>query len=223
VTARRSDKAVDDAFDPATLSQFGQKYLELVYANWFETVRTLRRTVLLCIAAVLSFLLLDNSSGELNLGLIKTSDASAASTLLPAVTSFLLFEAIDLTVASFYYQDITAALMRKLYPSIYRNDLELLLAPPASFAWGAGTAESLSPPPQGTGKLDGVREWTGGLLVAAVILGVIGFLVYAYLSLYGSDQTNFFVVTASLAFTLFNVLRGGIQIADSWQEIGSHG
>ena len=210
--------AVDDAFDPATLEQVGQKYLELASANWFETVRTLRRTVLLCIATVLSFLLLDNSGGELNLGLLKTNNASAASTLLPAVTSFLLFEAIDLTVTSFYYEDVMSALMEKLYPSLYRNDLELLLTPPASFAWGAGTRESLSPPSRGTDKLDQFREWIGRVVTTAIVLGVLGFLVYAYLSLYGNEQTNFFVVTASLVFTAFNLLRCGIQVVDSWQD-----
>jgi hypothetical protein len=202
---------INEGFPKDIADEFGQKYLEMLYANWSEMVRTLRRTILFSVVLMTGFLLLDHAkAAEIALGPLKTTNIAAVLTLIPAVTSFLLFEAIDLTIAGGYYGDAASALMKKLYPSVYENDLEMLLEPTTTFAWGIGFTAGIMPRPEG--KLGKFRAGTALGIAFAVVGGVLAFLVYAYAVLYGSSHANVFAVTASLVFAAFNVARACIEI-----------
>lgn len=208
---------VEDAFQGTTRDEFGQKYLELLYGNWSEMARTLRRTVLLSVLMVISFLLLDHAkSAELAVGPLKTDNVAAVLTVLPAATSFFLFEAIDLTLAGSYYRDVANAVIKNLYPSVYKNHLQLLLMPGTTFAWGAGFEANLAP--RGSGKIAIARIAMGLVVILAVVVSMLVFLAYAYIRLYGNDHTNFLAVSASLIFAVFNVTRAGLHVVEDFSN-----
>lgn len=209
---------MERAFDEETLNAFGEKFLEILYGNWSETVRILRRTVLLGILAIFTFVLMcDSQNGELTIGLLKTNDFTPVLVILPALVSFILFEAIDLTLTNFYYQDLASALMEKLHPKIYEHDLELALAPPTSFAWGAGTADTILP--ASPGRMGRLYDAIAGLLLVGAVLGVLAFLVYAYVNLYRTDA-SWIAVSISLVFALFNCARTALRIKITSSLVG---
>jgi hypothetical protein len=204
-------EAIEKAFDEKVSDEFGLKYLELIYANWSDAVRTLRRTVLLALFLAVGFILLNHAKGaEVMLGPLKVADLGAILVLIPAVTSYLLFEAIDLTIADGLYKEAASALVKKLYGPVYDNNLELLLEPTTGFAWGAGSTTSLAP--NRPGRIGTALEWIEALVVGGIVLSVIGFLIYAYANLYGSGHANVIAISASLLFAIFNLVRAGLEI-----------
>src|SRR5689334_12014020 len=114
------------AFEDDRARDFGEKYLELLYSNWFEIMRSARRAVFLAVLLILSFFLLDPAkTSTLELGPLKTSNVAAVLVLLPAIISFLLFEAIDLTLSGVQYREAGEAVLQELYPTVYDNDFEM--------------------------------------------------------------------------------------------------
>lgn len=204
-------KKAAQAFEAQASREFGEKYLELLHTNWAEIMRLARRAVFFAILLALSFFLLDPASTTtIKLGLVETSNVAAVLVLLPAIISFLLFEAIDSTLTAIYYREAMEATLQKLYPKIYDNDLELFLEPaPAFFAWGGGSNLALQ---RGTGRRYKVLEGAAGAALFTTWGAALAFLGYAYLTLLENGDVNLVVFIASLAFTLFNVVRAGIQL-----------
>jgi hypothetical protein len=213
-------EAVHDAFDEKTREAFGDKYLELIYVNWSEAVRSLRRTFLLLVVTVVTFLILEQThSGTIDLGPFQVDDFAAVLTLIPVMSSFLIFEGIDLAIADHYYKEAASATMKAMHPSIYENKLQLLLEPTTSFALGMGSVSSLKP--KSPGRLGQLREDFEMLTVIGLLLGALGFIVYAFASLYTSNQTSWPAVTISLCLSLFNLARGALALATAMPDIES--
>jgi hypothetical protein len=212
-------KSAEEAFDAETKAAFGDTYLQLIYSNWSDSVRTLRRTVLMLVLVVVGFLVLNNAeSGAVELGPLRVDNLSAVLTLIPAVASYLLFEVVDLVIADHYYKEAASAPMKMIHPSIYAHDLELFLEPATGFAMGAGPTTSLKPNSSGT--LPELREFCEMIVIAALIFGVLGFVGFAFLDLYGNDHTSTLAVSASLLFSFFNLVRAGLALAIAWPDMG---
>jgi len=208
------EEKVNDAFDSATLTGFGLKYLELLYGNWADMMRALRRTILLAVILVASFLLLsDAKSASFTIGPLKTSNIAAVLTLIPAITSFLTFEAIDLTLSGAYYREVSSALWERLYRPIFENNLEVLLEPMTTFAWGMGTSMGLSS--QKSKRIESLVDASGIAMAVVTVLGILAFLVYAYWRLYEHSHTSWIVVTGSLAFAIFTAIRSSLLLYDA--------
>lgn len=205
-------KKADRAFDDPSTHEFGEKYLELLHGNWSEIMRSARRAVFLAVLLVLSFFLLDPAkTATIKLGPLETSNIAAVLVLLPAIISFLLFEAIDLTLASIYYREAVEATLKKLYPKVYDNQLGLFLEPaPTFFAWGGGSNLTLQ---KDAGKLSRILENAASAALFITWGAALVFFGYAYLTLFEHSDVHLAVLIASLLFTLFNVMRATLQIS----------
>ncbi len=213
-------RAVEDAFDDDTREAFGDKYLELVYANWANTVRTLRRTVLFLVLAVMTFLILNHAhAAEIEVGPLRVDNISAILIILPAAASFLLFEAVDLLLADHYYKEAASASMKVMHPSVYENDLELLLEPTTGFAVGVGSTSDLKP--ERPGAVANLRGLFEVVMMLGLLIGAIGFILYAYWSLFNNDHAATLAVVAGLTVSLFNLIRLGLSMAAAWPDINS--
>lgn len=200
------------AFASRTTEEFGPTYLELLYENWFEIMRSARKAVFVAVLLILSFFLLDPaSSATLKLGPLETGNVAAVQVLLPAITSFLLFEAIDLSITAVYYRAASMAVIRKLYPSIWKHDFELFLEPPTSFAWGGGA--NFNRAHQIEGKLATLLKASSLATMVFAWLGAVVFLVYAYVTLIQNGDVNWVPLGASVLFTLFNLVRATLHFA----------
>lgn len=210
-------QAVEEAFDDDTRQAFGDKYLELVYANWADAVRTLRRRVLLLVLAALAFLILNHAhAAEIEIGPLRVDNISAILILLPAAVSFLLFEGLDLLIADHYYKEAASASMKMMYPSIYKNNLELLLEPTTGFALGVGSTSDLKP--NLSGPIATLRDLFELAMMLGLLSGAIGFIVYAYWSLFGNEHAATFAVVLSLLVSVFNLARGTLSLVAAWPD-----
>jgi hypothetical protein len=211
------EQRIDEAFEGDVRDQFGLRYLEMLQANWADLVKTLRRTVLLIALLIVSFFLFDHArTGELAIGPFKTENLAALLTLIPAAVSYLFFEFIDLMRVGSYYECVARGLVKSLFPSVSTSRLDLLLWPVTSFAVGLGAGFGLFRAENR--KIGRVNERTNLLAAALLVVGILAFLPYSFARLYGSGHTNAIAVSASLAFTAFNVARGYLVIFDDEAE-----
>lgn len=213
-------EAVEEGFDEETCKAFGDKYLELVYANWSEAVRALRRTVFLLVITAVGFVILEGThSGQIDLGPIRVDNVWAVLTLIPILTSFLIFEALDLTIADHYYKEAASAAIKSIHPSIHQHRLHFFLEPATGFAIGMGSMASLKP--KSPGRLGRARENFEMVTVLGLLFGAIAFIAYAFVSLYESDHTSWVAVSFSLLVSAFNLTRAGLSLAAAVPDIQS--
>ena len=194
--------------------EFGEKYLDLLYANWCAVARALRRTSVLLVGLVVAFLSLAYARNtEFTLGPLRLTNISSVLVLVPAIVSLLAYEFFVLGTARIRYRDTIRALVQLLHPSVSENDLQLLLEPPTASLWSdEGWLKLRESEPGIASKLIG---WGGNVVLFSLVLGTLAFLVYAYVTLYENSHANTLGVTASLVFAVFNGVRGVLVLADS--------
>jgi hypothetical protein len=208
------DQRMKDAFGGAARAEFGQKYLELLYANWYEVARNVRRMAGLFVGVGVGFLLLVHAkNAQVTLGPLKLTNVAAVQTVLPAVASFLLYEFVAFAVASATYAEAAGSLIHDLYPPVFENDLEILLAPSTSHIWEESNWRFLRTR-RASGKPARGLDVMAKASVLVLLLGGLLFLAYAYYELYRNSHANVAAVSLSVAFAVWNVVRSLLEYLD---------
>ena len=209
------DDRAKDAFVAPTSAEFGQKYLELLYTNWYEIARTVRRMGgLFVVLAVGFFVLAHTKNAEITLGPLKLTNLAVVQTIIPAIASFVAYEFVALAAACGTYSNAAGAVMQALYPSVFANDLEILLMPSGIHLWEESNWSYLRTRRQ-SGKAAKGLAWMATTSTVGLLIGTVLFLIYAYINLYVSAHTNVIAVSVSLAFAVFNAVRALLEFVDS--------
>jgi hypothetical protein len=201
------------AADDADIS-FGEKYLELLYANWAQIASTLRRTVTLLVVLVVGFLLLNHTkSAEFTLGPLRLTNIASVLILVPAIVSFLGYEFLALQAAQNRYEEVSQEVVRVLHKPVRDTDLDVLLQPPTASLWGEnGWFDVRDSEP---GLVSKLLEWSGLTIAYSLLFVALAFLVYAYVALYENSHANTVAVTISALFSVFNGLRAALIFVDN--------
>jgi phosphoglycerol transferase MdoB-like AlkP superfamily enzyme len=199
---------VEAAFAEQTARSFGHSYLEALLVGWREIAQSLRRSLALVVVLMVAFFLLKNSkTSDFTLGPIKLTNISSVLTVLPVLVSVLIYECMGLVSAFSMYREMTGEVVRSLHPSIYENDLEMMLAPPTITLIG-GVGENWEgirkSPPGLPGSILGA---TTVAIFAAIVGASFGFLTYAYGYLYTDTHVNSLVVSLSLGASVLYAVR----------------
>jgi hypothetical protein len=211
---RTLEERIQAAFDPTTGDiAFGEKYLELVYANWCAIASSLRRTSVLIVTLMVAFLSLAHTRNtQFTLGPIRLTNVASVLVLVPAIVSLLTYEFFVLGTARIRYRDAVRALIRLLHPSVWEHGLGLLLEPPTTSLWSEEGVLTLRESDAGVASK--LVRLSGIGLLSALIVAAVSFLVYAYVILYGDAQASTVAVSASLLFAIFNGTRGLLVLID---------
>jgi hypothetical protein len=202
------DERVENAFGAEANCSYGGEYLAILHDNWRDVARSLRRGLLLIVAFMVGFVLLESAkSGEVTLGPLRISSVWAVLTVVPVLVSALSYECVGLLAAFALIREVVGKVTRELHPSVYENDLELMLAPTVVTLVGVGIGLSWEDLRKTAPGLPGaVLYITSVGIFVCIVLGSIGFLVYAYITLFDSHNTSALAVSLSLAAaTLFLV------------------
>jgi hypothetical protein len=211
VLTKTMRERADAAFGAEPTQAFSEKYLDMLYANWFETMRAARRALLLATLLALAFFLLEHAkTGTIKIGPLETHNIVSVLTLIPAIASFLIFEALNLTFSAVYFREASGAVFHKLHPKIYENDLEVLLEPTSTFAWGMGS-NVIEYFFDGSHRLVQAHEKLTTAAIVTTWIAAIAFFVYAYVTLFEGHHGSYILLIASLLFTIFNLLRAILQ------------
>lgn len=207
-----------DAFGGATLDKYGIRYLEAIMENWRDAEATMRRTLAFAgVLVVIFFLLAHAKNAEVSFGPLKLTNVAAVLTLIPTIVAILGNEWCDLGGNCEAYERVWDNLIARLMPSIYDNDLDVLLFPPTVHAfgrWADRSWQGVRATPEQAAAL--LLSTTRYLVAFVVFLGSIAFFVYAYIYLYGDRHADPAAVTVGLGVTTVFALR---SIALVW--IGS--
>jgi hypothetical protein len=198
-------------------AEFGDKYLDLLLASWYELARALRRTTTYMVLLTVTFVLLSGAQQtEFTLGPLKLTNVESVLPVVPALLSFFLYEWVVLVSATDRYKKVADTLLKKMHPTIVANDLELMLRPPVAMMWGGEAWSAVRSEPAG---LAGRLLSSAALGIGAVLLfGGLAFHVFAFVDLYGNDGRNTLAVTISLVFCVFNLARAFLVIYDTTAE-----
>lgn len=204
-----------DAFDDTTLKKYGTRYIEAVMGNWREAEVAMRRTLTLTgVLVVIFFLLAHAKNAEVSFGPLKLTNVAAVLTLIPTIVAILGAEWCDLLAACERYERVWDAVIPRFAPSIYENDLDVLLLPSTVHAFGRGSDrdwQMLRAMPQRPTAF--VLLVTRYLLAFVIFIGSIAFFVYSYIYLYGDRHADAAAVTVSLGVTIVFAVRA---IASTW-------
>ena len=196
------------AFDKETADAYGDQYLDAVVQNWREIARAMRRSLLVIVALMAGFFLLQNAKNtEITLGPLKLTNVSAVLTVIPALVAVLGYEVLAGFFAYVLCRDTITALMKVLHPSIHENDLQLLLVPPTtSLIGGVGSSwEDLRNTAPGMEEKVLVVTSTG--IFVAIVIGGFAFFGYSYIHLYADRHANMVAVSVSCLAAAVYVVR----------------
>jgi hypothetical protein len=203
----------DDAFAGDDAREFADTYIGLVIASWREVQGSLRRTSMLLALIIVAFLVLHRAERiELSLLGIKVTDLSAILALLPAVASYFLYELVVLTDARARHRDVVAAVTGVRYPDLLQSNLHVLMEPGIGLVWGTTWQWHLREKPAGW-RFKALERMALGLALLMVVAPVL-FFAFAYLELFRDERVGTLPIVASLAFTIFNVVRAGLYVSD---------
>ncbi|MGN6871170.1 MAG: hypothetical protein ACTHMY_22475 [Solirubrobacteraceae bacterium] len=206
---------VDEAFadeNTAELS-YAATFLGRLVTNMDELEAHMRRTTIATVALIAIFFLFGHSkSSEISLGFVKLTDVNGVLLLIPAIVAYLFCE----LVASATTRGINRRLMRRvinrLYPKLYETNLDSALVGVTTEAFGEPPhKELLADRSKGVARL---RSGLDSVLIAAVILGPIAFLLYAYITLAERHHVNIAAITASALFSGLNLARGVLEFLE---------
>ncbi|HTB71065.1 MAG TPA: hypothetical protein VK707_08800 [Solirubrobacteraceae bacterium] len=199
---------MEDAFNDDTLAAFGQHYLDALLTTWREIMQSMRRSTLLLVALLITFVLLKGAKhAEVTVGPIKLTNVVSVLTIIPALISLLLYEFVSLISAHAVYRNVVGETMRIMHRGVYDSDLEYLLGPATVTFFGGGsrTWEELRSTRPGLSRR--FLDATTLLIITAIIGSAFGFIYYAYRYLYQDSHANGLAVSISLAVTVLVLAR----------------
>jgi hypothetical protein len=205
---------VRDSFEEDEMRGLADHYLELILSNWRDVQAAMRRTVVLLVVLILGFLVLVRAEGaEVAVVGIKVTDLSAILAVLPAVVSHLLYDFVVLANTRAIFRDTVDALTGLTYPSLHRNELEVLMGPASTMIWGSAAQIQLRT--REPGRTFAILRAMSLALLLAVLLVPLLFFGYAYWELFVGDRADLLPAAASLAFTVFSATRAVLTLLDT--------
>lgn len=203
-----------EAFDENGASAFAPAYLDGLWAGWNDAARAARRTGTILVSLVVGFILLTHAKNTaFTLGPLKLTDITSVLILVPAIASVFLYELYVLEFAQVRYGEVSLAVVGQVYPAVRKSGLDVMLRPATASLWGNDGWRGIRLKKSGIASV-----WLRRLqdvVLLALLVGVIGFLAYAYWTLYKSHHANTIAVSSSLAFSAFNVLRVALLAVDT--------
>ena len=195
-----------EAFDENGAPAFAPAYLDGLWAGWTDAARAARRTGTLLVSLVVGFILLTHAKNTaFTLGPLKLTDITSVLILVPAAASILLYELYVLEFAQVRYREVSLAVVDQIYPAVRKSELDVMLRPPTASLWGNDGWRRVRLKDSGIASV--LLDWLQDIVLLALLGGVIGFLAYAYWTLYKGHHANTIALSSSVAFSAFNVLR----------------
>lgn len=206
---------VAKGFQDNAAKAYGDKYLDHLLTRIDGIEQTTRRTTFLLIVLAGSFLLVTSAKGaQLTVGPFELSQESATLALVPAVFTYFCYELVVLWYAADRYIRVKNETISTLYPSLWQNDLEAMLAPASTRLWGDQPWSYLrSRPPGWTTRLADASSWA---IVAAIVIGAIWFTAHSYRYLLDVPNVSLLVLL-SLVFSVLNLSRALLLVRDQRQ------
>jgi hypothetical protein len=194
------------AFEDDPARSFGSRYVEIMLERWCELNRASKRISTLMVILGAGFVLLAGAkTAEFNLGPLKLTNVASILTIAPVIVSFLLHEFVVLVSAAARYREVAYEATANLYPTIEDNDLQRMLAPPTASLWGREQWRQLREKP--CSRVARLAEQLDVGVVLALTFGTIGFLVYAFATLFRDPHTSGPLVGVAVVVAGFNLIR----------------
>ncbi|MFN2588825.1 MAG: hypothetical protein ABR613_12010 [Actinomycetota bacterium] len=175
--------SIETVFDDEDVRSYAEPYLEELRANWREAERSLSRTILTAILVGALFLLLTQGGAQtVSFPFVSLKDATIVMKALPMVIAYLSWTVCLLIVESSLLHETHQAVVASRWPTLYEKNLETALFPgnrtlefPARFFY--------SLPPESR-----LRKWLDVFTfvrVLPVMVGFVGFAIWAFVVLFG--------------------------------------
>ena len=197
------------------------KYLDTLVSAWKETSSTTTRKVVVIFALGAVFELLTGPLvlRSLNVGPLSFNNSVLLQGFIPAMVAYLLYDATCLAEECGDYRVIHSALVRKFQPSLYRNDMDLIVTPRVRGPWGFFAR----PPIRDDSLLSTGHQFELYFQAVATpftcFIFPLAFEVQAYLSLfqrYGFEDASIWV---SVVISTIFIVAWTIRIILSYREV----
>jgi hypothetical protein len=197
------------AMDDQKSSAYADEYLDVLTANWRELKSTVRKTLASLLVGAAAFELIRTAKlREATIAGLKISDFASIERFLPLVVMYMGFQLLVHRTTTVYYQRIHTEIHKRLHPQLWERKLHVALPPAANLWWDPSTLAYAS------GRQGATARGLGQVWLAATVLALLGFEVFAYEQLferYGMD----FLVLLSLALAILVLTR---TVAELWLE-----
>jgi hypothetical protein len=216
MAAKTYHQRVSDAFADKTderLVEFGDRYLDHILDASKALAESLRRTVIAIATLVTVFFLLAGAkSAQFTLGPLKLTNVSSVLTLIPALVAFLSYEFCAVLTAGFRFEALKTALIRKLHPQLFADDLHHMLGPISLQAWGTPQWRLLrATEPNWATKVLRPLDVT---VVFSIFGATLGFIVYSFWYLFHDPHVSIIAVVASAVFSVLSLARATALLYD---------
>jgi hypothetical protein len=191
-------KLVQESF-PEESNDTVEKYIDRLFAVWDECTKFVARYAVILLIVMISFELINRAIvKEFSVGPIKVVDVLVVKIFLPVLAAYFMFRVMSELIRWREIERIYSAILKHLYPKLYKTNLGLLLHP----------TSPLQSNMLGRTEFAGIRALNfrtyfqgalGGTLTCLAPL----FILYAYWQLFAAHGFSIITLLSAVLSTIF--------------------
>lgn len=191
---------VDDAINAGELNdEFLREYLNQLLAIWQELIKSMVRTVVLAVLAMILFgVLAGKGVSEVTILSFKLSNFSLLELAIPVFVACTALRIYALGIDNQIFSKVYDSIMLRKFPELYKSDLYGMIAPPGTGPiFDSSRIQFLK-----HSRSLPILKILDGFQDGIVVLVPVAFEVGAYIYLFNSPKVSDPFVWVSLSFTL---------------------